>query len=65
LLAVEEFAPPGVLLVPHVHGRDVRKLVVVEREEALARRERLHRQAERRDIEQDGVVRRAARCALP
>ena len=42
-LAVEEVAPACVPPVPHVHRRDVRELVVGDGEEALARREGLHR----------------------
>ena len=60
-LAAQEAAPEGVALVPHVHRRDVGELVVGQREEALARREGLHRLRQRRDVEQDGVVGRRAR----
>ena len=45
-LAAEEFAPPRVGPVPHVHRRDVNQLVIHQREEALARAECLERQAQ-------------------
>ena len=60
----KKLAPEGVALVPHVHGRDVGELVVGQGEEALARREGLHRLRQRRDVEQHGVVRRRARRGI-
>src|SRR5207302_972087 len=55
-LAAEEMAPERVARIPHVNCSDVRQLVVHKREEALARREGLHRQREGRYIEQDHVA---------
>ena len=52
------------LRIPHVDRGDVRELVIVEGEEALAGREGLHRQRERRDVEQHHVARAAERGGI-
>ena len=63
-LAVQETPPEGVLAVPHIHRRDMRQLMVDQREKALARGKRLHRLRQRRDVEQDGVVGRRSRRGI-
>ena len=60
-LAAEEIAPEGVARVPHVDRSDVRQLMIHQREKALARREGLHRQRQRCDIEQHHVAGAAER----
>ena len=63
-LAVEKFPPARVLPVPHVHRRDVRQFMVDQREEALARGEGFHRDAERGDVEQHRIIGRRARRGI-
>ena len=63
-LAAEEPPPEGILAVPDVDRGDVRKLVVGQREKALAGRKGLHRQRQRSDVEQDHVARRRQRRGI-
>ena len=55
-------SPERVSVVPHIHGRHVRELVVRDGEEALAGAEGLIGLAERGDVDQQRVVGRGA-CA--
>ena len=60
-LARQEASPVRVLAIPNVHRCDVSKLVIGQREETLAGGERLHRQRQRRDVEQHRIIGGGAR----
>jgi hypothetical protein len=64
-LARKQAAPEGVALVPHVHGGNVASSWLVRVKKALARRERLHRLRQGRDVEQTALLGDERAAALP
>ena len=54
-LAAKKASPEGVMRIPHIDRCDVRQLMIVEREEAFAGREGLHRQRQGCNVEKDHV----------